>query len=581
MTLLTPLALVAGLIIPVIIILYMLKKRTRPQMVSSIMLWQRLERINTPALRLSKLLRSLLLALQILTAAVLVLALARPVVNLLAGTGQNTIAIIDTSMAMAVTEDGDTRLEKALTQVRNMVQAKPPGDRMALVVMGEEARVLSGFSADGSALLRALDQVQINSARANPGQALALAGNMARAEEEAQVLLFSSGSFGQLSHSPDFPLDYIALGGQEVENLLVEDVVAHGERLYVTVYNNGTVPSTASVEINDDAGKVVGRREVQLEPDRRQTLVWRNLPDSRWYQAEIVNPGDQLALDNSFFTLAATASSHRLLLVSEGNVFLERALLLYPELAVSRVAPEAYTPGMAEMYDAYVFDGFLPQELPAAPVLVFDPPHPNSHFGTGPPVTVSNLQPSPHPLLSHTDFSEVSIGFAKTLVGGDIILQSDQGPLATEFKQQAQPLLAFGFALQAGDLPLRPAFPILLRNILDSFGGDGGDLPLDYAQPVPGGDWTVTSLDRDQELDPGTMLEAGIYSIESPGQEQTGSINPPAYTGSLVVQDQLDSPGGLVQGDAQARGDRLLLWPLLLTALVLVGLEWGVDNYGH
>ena len=173
MELLTPLALLTGLVIPAIIILYMLKKRTRPQTVSSIMLWQRLERVNRPALRLSKLLRSLLLALQLLTALLLVLALARPVLNIFAGSGETSIVIIDTSISMGV-KDGDTRLEQAVERVRSRIRGKAPGDKVALIAMGEEAVVLSGFSTDSAALLAALAQVGITSARANPNAALAL-----------------------------------------------------------------------------------------------------------------------------------------------------------------------------------------------------------------------------------------------------------------------------------------------------------------------------------------------------------------------------------------------------------------------
>ncbi|MDD3074431.1 MAG: VWA domain-containing protein, partial [Eubacteriales bacterium] len=249
MKLLTPLALLAGLVIPAIIILYMLKKRTRPQTVSSIILWQRLERVNRPALRLSKLLRSLLLILQLLTALLLVLALARPVLNLVTGSGTASVIIIDTSISMGVHEGGETRLEQALERIRAQIRGKAPGDRFALIAMGEEAAVVSGFSSDSAALLAALAQVDISSARANPNAALALAVNMAAAEDGAGVLLYSAGCFGSLARLPEEGFEYIALGSQEVENLLIENVVPDGDRLYVTVFNNGTIAASGRVEI--------------------------------------------------------------------------------------------------------------------------------------------------------------------------------------------------------------------------------------------------------------------------------------------------------------------------------------------
>ncbi|MGI6365471.1 MAG: vWA domain-containing protein [Bacillota bacterium] len=580
MALLTPLALLAGLVIPVIIILYMLKKRTRPQIVSSILLWQRLERLNIPALRLSRLLRSLLLALQILTALVLVLALARPVLNFIGGAARTSVVIIDTSMAMAVSEGGETRLEQARDQVRALIRGKAPGDRLALIAMGEEAAVLSGFTADAAALTRALDGAQVNSGRANPDAALALADNMAKAEEGAQVMLFSAGCFGSFARPPEAEFSFIALGSDQVGNLLLEDVVADGERVYVSVYNNGTLPLSAQVEVRDQDDVPVGRRDLDLPPGERKVLVWRNLPNSPWYKAVLHSAQDQVALDNQFYALAQAPAPGRLLLVSPGNLFLERGLLLYPDLSVSRVAPEGYTPGMAELYDIFVFDGFLPEELPAAPILVFDPPHPNPHLPTGPPVLIETLRPLAHPLLAHADFSEVSIGYGKTVVGGSGILESDQGLLASEYQQQGQPLVAFGFAVQAGDLPLRPAFPILLRNILERFAGHRQQPGLlKFGQAVPGGDITLRPLGSAQALAAGTWLEPGIYEFLDRDQEELVVINAPAVTDSLAARRELESTAGTVAG-TRGVGKTPLLWPLLLAALILVGLEWGVDNYG-
>lgn len=578
MAFLAPLALLAGLVVPIIVLLYMLKKRTRPQVVSSILLWQRLERTSTPALRLSKLLRNLLLALQVLTAILLVLALARPVLKSAGGAGRTAILIIDTSISMAVRESGESRLDQAVSQARAMVKSKSPRDRVALIAMGEEASVLSGFSADGPALLRALDQAEITSAQANPDAALALAENMSRAEEGASIFLFSAGCFSSIVRPPDVPLEFIALGDSQVENLMVEDVVPDGDRLYVSIYNNGTVPAKAEVEIRDNSQTLLGRRDVDLEPEERRILVWRNLPSAPWYKAEIISGRDQLELDNEFFVLTAGSGGGKLLLVSEGNLFLERGLLLYPGTSISRVAPEDYKPAMAELYDLFVLDGFLPEELPRAPVLVFDPPHPNPHFPTGAPVEISSLRVLPHPLLSHADFSEVRIGFGKTLTGGSGLLETDNGLLASLYDLGGQPLAVFGFAVQAGDLPLRPAFPILLRNILDQFAGANGQSGLlKFGHPPPGG--AVVVQDTGGRDVSGETITAGIYTFALQEEEQTVAVNPPLSTAGLGARQSLDAPGGAVEGRSRAAGVPLL-WPLIAAALTLVALEWWVDNYG-
>jgi hypothetical protein len=294
----------------------------------------------------------------------------------------------------------------------------------------------------------------------------------------------------------------------------------------------------------------------------------------------VVSKSDQLDLDNLCYSLGAKTAPGKLLLVSEGNLFLERGLLLYPDIAVSRVAPAAYTPAMAEMYNLFVFDGFLPPELPGAPILVFDPPHPNSHFGTGEAVKIESLRPLSHPLMSHVDFSEVSIGFGKVITGGSGLLEFEQGLLAAAMERRGQPLVVFGFAVQAGDLPLRPAFPILLRNILDSFAGSSQpSILLRFCQKVPGGDAAVYALGSSEPLEPGQKLGAGVYTYVSGEAEELIAVNPPVTTDSVAASDKLETPGGQVRGHAGTRG-MPLLWPLILSALILTGIEWWVDNYG-
>lgn len=580
MKLLTPLGLLAALVLPVIVILYMLKKRTRPQVVSSTMLWRRLDRVNQPALRLSKLLRSLLLVLQLLTALLLVLTLARPMLNSLGGVGVSRIILIDTSVSMAVNEGGKTRLEEVVSRLESQIRGKATGDRFALIAMGEEAAVVSGFSADTAILLKALAQVRINSARANPDAGLALAVSMAQAEEEAAIVLYSAGCFGSLARLPEEGLEFIVVGEKEVENLAIENIVPDGDRLYVTIFNNGTLSTSGQVEIRDASGELAGRREVSLEPLERRVLVWRNLLPTPWLEAVVSSPGDQLELDNHRYSVMAEAGPGKLLLISEGNLFLERGLLLYPGLSVTRVAPATYSPAIATKYDIFVFDGFLPEELPAAPILVFDPPHPNQHFATGELVAISGLHPLAHSLLDYVDFSEVSIGFGKAIIGGSGILEFDRGLLASVLTQGGQPLVVFGFAVQGGDLPLRPAFPILLRNILDSFGGSRQpSLAIKYGQKAPSGDITLSKEDGSAPLGPNEIPDAGVFILAMGEREELVAINVPPSSESVAAQSQLEIPGGILEGKASGGGVSLL-WPLVLSALILMAVEWRLDNYG-
>lgn len=594
MTLLQPMALLAALSLPVIILLYMLKKRTRPQTVSSVLLWERLERISSPALRINRLLRNLLFYLQLLAALLLVLALARPALDWAGALGgRDRVLIIDTSVSMGVADSaGGTRLDRALAEARQLVNSKSGRDQIGIVAMGEEATIISGLTANAATLLSGLERVNIDSGQANAAAALLLAENMAHSLEEPELVLLSDGVFAEVPQRLDYSLTYFAVGTTEVRNLALEDLLGDGERLYLTVLNNGTEEVAATIQVSDDKGAVVGRREIRVVPGERTVQVWRNLPASSWYRA--TTQGDDLAWDNEIYATVGERSDERLLLISEGNLFLERALMLTPGLTVSKVAPERYHSEMAANHDYFVFDGYLPAQLPQAPLLVFDPPHPNSHMETAAPTELADVTPAAHRLLEWVDFTEVNISFAKSLRGGQVLLQSDRGPVAAEYSNQGHPLVAFGFAVQAGDLPLRPAFPILMRNILDYFRGYQVDLGefrfgrMPLIQP-PYAAETVSLQAPDGSLSAGSapwphqgpvLDEPGIYTLTIDGSEFLVPVNPPATSENLSARSTINIAGE--PRDSQRRGGQLpLFMPLALFALAVIGLEWWVDNSGY
>lgn len=591
MSLLQPLALLAAVTLPAIVVLYMLKKRTRPRTVSSVMLWQRLDRLRTPALNLSRLLRNLLLALQLLIAALLVLALARPALERLGGEGRDVIIILDTSAAMAVETGRETRLDAALAQVASLVAAKGPGDAMGIVAAGAEARVICGITTSAAALADSLAEVAVTSSRFNLAAALVLAENMALALDNPEIVVFSVGIFESVKYTSSLPLTWVAPPREDVTNLALENMTADGGRLYVTVFNNGTTPASAPVRVFAADGSLAGQRQVELAPGQRQVLVWHNLAPSPWYKGEI-GGDDMLSLDNEHYVLAAPPTGNRLMLVSAGNLFLERSLMLNPDIRLSRVTPDNYRDEMSVSHDIFVFDGFLPPQLPAGPVLVFDPPHPNPHFATSLPQKVSQMAEGEHLLLAHADFSEVRIGYGKALGGGRVLLASDIGPLAVVIEDQGLPRVVLGFPVQAGDLPLRPAFPIFIRNVLDYFTHHQPVVgQLEYGsqaviQPARGiEEMALIWPDgrREQVAPPlpwrgPVITEAGIYYLESDTGRLPVAVNPPLAVDGLAVPETVELGGQQLEGRQSAGGAVAVLAPLLLAALGVMALEWWVDN---
>lgn len=115
-----PQFLIWALLIPMLLLLWFLKIRRRPQKVGSTLLWSRAledERVRSPFQRL---VRNLLLVFQLLTLILLILALLRPESGSLADTSRLNVFLVDRSASMnAIEEDGRSRFEHSLDRVRN------------------------------------------------------------------------------------------------------------------------------------------------------------------------------------------------------------------------------------------------------------------------------------------------------------------------------------------------------------------------------------------------------------------------------------------------------------------------------
>src|SRR5262249_77007 len=103
-----------------------------------------------------------------------------------------------------------------------------------------------------------------------------------------------------------------------------------------------------------------------LAPGQRQTDVFAlpplsHLPSNargwitaRWQPAD--GRGDALALDDLAFAVAPLPRARRVLLVTNGNPFIERALPAAHSVRFELLAPSVLDPSMAASFDAVILD---------------------------------------------------------------------------------------------------------------------------------------------------------------------------------------------------------------------------------
>lgn len=625
MALLAPLALLGLVTIPIIVAFYMLRLRRPERTVSSTFLWQQLVRdveANAPWQRLR---RSLLLLLQLLLAFLLVMVVARPVTERQASLAHDIVLVVDASASMSATDVFPDRLTAAKQAAIDALKDLPSDGKVSVIAAAETARVVSNEATDQGRAARAIQSIKPTTSAGNLGDALKLAGALAARARGAEILVVtdvggpaiarcgasnaaaasaapgesaapagsgtpSDGGTGSTTACPlgsippiDAPIRVITVGtsrdNQAIAALAIRSDPSGLKRtLFVSVANYSAQIVARRLQILAD-GTPVSARDLQLDGLTRSDVVIDDLPvGTRIVEAQlgtaldasgqpVPSNLDKLLVDDRAWAVVPDDRIRRVLLVGPGNVYIQNAFSLLPNVELYGATPDQWaTTSGKDRFDLFVFDGFLPDELPKAPILAIAPPK-TSALGdvTGSLANPIVGQTSPdEPLLAGVDLSRLHV--AKTQVmklpewARTVIPNSPDVPLLYSGLRDGLPTAVLAFDLRDSDLPLQVAWPILVTNLAGELLGidQQANDPISPASPVelalrPGvvGLHVTLPDGTSTELTPGasgassatfvSTTQLGIYRVE---EIPDPSALPSPSLAPVASPSAQPSPGG-------------------------------------
>lgn len=612
MQFLTPLGfLLAALAIP-ILLLYMLKLRRKQVQVSSTFLWVQLLREQQANAPWQKLKRNLLLILQLLILAALVIAYARPAIQVPTVASGFVIVLLDGSASMNAVDVKPSRFEEARRSVQSLIDGLPSASTMTLILVADSPQTLISAETDKALLQQAVNDAHVTQGSADWRSAFALAAGAARGlQGKATIVVVSDGGLPQ-EGLPAVPADvrYLTIGTAN-DNIAISALALrpaeNGPQLFVEVsnYSDGDRSILLSIYANDE---LLDARQMQLQAGASETLTLDQLSNSSAiYKAQLSSPDgeddlDLLALDDTAFAVYESAASRRVLLVSKGNLFLEQLLASLPGIQPFRALPaeDGSLQIPNDPFDLYIFDGQIPEELPDANLLFINPST-NPLFDVGVVHSeFNNVRVNEDELTNFVDWSNVHILEAKTVQTpswADTLIESDSGPLVFAGETAGQRIAAVTFDLRQSDLPLQVAYPILFSNLIDYLAPPGAFDSLTSLSPgealtllhPPDAERIVIASPSDQaysliaEQTTFTQThELGFYAVNFLSQDSTRvqyfAVNLFDANESNIQPRELIQIGQetVTPSASQQVGQRELWKWLIALALLVLMIEWQV-----
>ena len=537
-------AIAAAIAVPALLVLYFLKLRRRELPVSSTLLWKKAIQdlqVNSP---FQKLRRNLLLLLQLLILLALCAALTRPIAFKTATAGKNTVILIDRSASMNATDinRGKTsRLEEAKRQAKDLVGTMERGAAAMVIAFDDGAETVQTFTTDTNALRTAIDAIQPTDRKSRLKTAYQLAdANTGFNPEQMRantvppdVQVFSDG---RVLDSNELSIKgkpiFNQIGTSDAPNVAVVALSAKRNyerptevQIFARLANYGTKPVNADVELAvaplDPADpsasdfKVRGLATVNLPPARWSDEEWLKDPvnkqardDAKFQPRESVEftlelttaatirvehkakDGDCLAADDAAYVSVPPPKALGVLLVTDGNYFLEKLLRSLNLKDPQVMSPAVYEERVPNTYDVIIFDrAYAPQKLPESGNFIY-------FGGVGPGLKLKPEQDAgknvmfddtgvldwkrDHPILKNLSLAKMrAVEGLKLQVPpeSEVLVEGMKAPLVVLHREGRSTHLVVAFDTLQSNWPTSVSFPVFMYQALQ-FMAVGSELNL-------------------------------------------------------------------------------------------------------
>ncbi|MBO5468926.1 MAG: VWA domain-containing protein [Lachnospiraceae bacterium] len=475
-------------LVPIVILLYILKQKAKDQPFSSILLWQEVYKNLEARTPFERFRHNLLMYLQIGLLLLLIAALMAPVLRNGGKGAEQAIVVLDNSASMQYEyEAGISRLEYAKKEALRVVDRLSEDSNVTVVSCGAEASVVYQGT-DKSTLKRRIRAIEATNETGTLDVAASLMNSLLSGMEQAEVFVYTDTEFAlddwkKAGEKAAFNVESVYSKGKNCSvdyvNYSVEDTGITA-LCKVSNYTEDAVTQDVSLYANDQLLQV---QSVTIPADDSTTVYFdtQDIPaDGSVILKAALSDKDSLVADNEQSIGVVDHTDRSVLLVSEGNVFLEKALALEDSVTVYKT--DSISALTQETYDLYVFDGMdIPEDMDwsvipkEASVLFFHTQAMESFLNDIKPeeeqtnVLLTFVKSPVTNYVEDTSFAITQTQTYELPEWGIPVIETADGAIAGYYGTCEERMTGvFGFDIHNTDVALKTEFPIFMSQLAEA-----------------------------------------------------------------------------------------------------------------
>lgn len=584
------------LTIPPVIMLYILKRKYKEEVISSSLLWKEVyknTRANTPWEKFKK---NIMLLLQIIIILSVILALMSPFISIGGQSYKNVIIVIDNTASMNAIYDGDkSRLEQGKEIAKEYLNSTKDGTNAYIISYDGTSNLLLNGEFNKVNTNSVIDKISKSYGSGDINDVISFVNAIGDGiGEEYEALIFTdkqatisdiNGRIVYLGNSGlNASIDNISHKFVDDKIKVIANVTNNGDGLYegdFSLYNGEELVLVEGLTLQVGESKTLSFELYALNSDYLKGELSRK---------------DILMEDNVYYHVVSENKVKKILLVTDENVFLEKAFGVIENTEVYKTNDASNIIGNDE-YDLYVFDNKMPEAMPSKGSILFINPSSNEFFNVlkgGEIGQAKAVKGEVSNYLEDTQFTLSEYNIIETPYYGTNILTVDNNSIGFKGELSSRKIAALSFDLHSTDFTLKKEFPILVYELGEELISTGmvysnnfkagekivvksSDFESKINISYPNGD--IKSLESGEELK--GELALGVYKINQNDNKESFSVNFPTSSESDTSIETIGENDNIVDGKSNLKSGVNLAPIFILLAMLIVAFEWILYKKGN